>query len=502
MQRKWLMAVVMLGLIAVGACSAWGADAAAPAKKINVLIITGGHGYDQANFFKLFEGYPDIAYTHVDLKAGGEIFDTIDNWNYDAIVLYNFNQKITEAQQANFLKLMDKGVGLLVLHHANGAYNNWDEFWKIAGVTYHFKPWEENGKKMERSGYKGNVNVKVHVADADHPITKGLADFEITDETYCRTTIDPGVHALLTTEEPSSDKIIGWVKTYRKSNVCYLQSGHDQKAYANPNLRTLVVRAVRWVAGQPAEPAAAGAKAGAAAPRLKFFAAPAAEGAARAVRAVVLTGGHDYDQKPFLALFDAMSGITYKHIDQKAGGEAFDNIDDWKYDVIVLYNHNQKITDKQAENLLKLLDKGVGLVILHHAIAAYQNWPEFRKILGGRYHLKDEVDSDGTKHARSQYKHDVDMKVHVEDPKCPVAAGVSDFTIHDETYKGYTVDPQVKVFLTTDDPTSEKAIGWTNTCRKANVCFLELGHDAKAYASKEMQTLYAQAMKWAAGGAK
>ena len=109
------------------------------------------------------------------------------------------------------------------------------------------------------------------------------------------------------------------------------------------------------------------------------------------------------------------------------------------------------------------------------------------------------MDSDGAKHARCQYKHDVDIKVHVADPACPVAAGVSDFTIHDETYKGYTVDPQVKVFLTTDDPTSEKAIGWTNTCRKANVCFLELGHDAKAYASKEMQTLYAQAIRWAAG---
>jgi len=228
-----------------------------------------------------------------------------------------------------------------------------------------------------------------------------------------------------------------------------------------------------------------------------------AEGAAaKKINVVILTGGHGYDQKPFLAMFDAMSGITYKHVDQKAGGEVFDNIDDWKYDVIVLYNFNQKMTDPQAGNFLKLMDKGVGLVILHHAIAAYPNWPEFRKILGGRYYLKDEVDSDGTKHARCQYKHGVDMKVHVEDPACPVAAGVSDFTIHDETYKGYTVDPQVKVFLTTDDPTSEKAVGWTNTYRKANVCYLELGHDAKAYASKEMQTLYAQAIKWAAGGAK
>ena len=227
--------------------------------------------------------------------------------------------------------------------------------------------------------------------------------------------------------------------------------------------------------------------------------APAAP--AKKVNALLITGGHAFDQKQFFAMFDALPGITYKHVEEKVGGEAFETIDDWKYDVIILYNFSRKISDKQAENFIKLLDKGVGLVVLHHAIAAYQDWPEYRKILGARYYLKDETDADGTVHKRCLYKHDVDMKVHIADPKCPVVAGVSDFIIHDETYKGYTVDPQVKVYLTTDDPTSNKEIGWTNTYRKANVCYLELGHDAKAYVSKEMQTLYTQAIKWAASGA-
>jgi type 1 glutamine amidotransferase len=38
------------------------------------------------------------------------------------------------------------------------------------------------------------------------------------------------------------------MKTYRNSRVCYLQSGHDETAYQNPNYRTLVVRAIRWTA--------------------------------------------------------------------------------------------------------------------------------------------------------------------------------------------------------------------------------------------------------------
>ena len=223
---------------------------------------------------------------------------------------------------------------------------------------------------------------------------------------------------------------------------------------------------------------------------------------ARKINIVLVTGGHGFEKQPFLAVFDAMPDVKYTHVEEKVGGEAFENIDDWKYDVIVTYNFNRKINDKQAANFIKLLDKGVGLVVLHHAIAGYQDWPEYRKIIAARYYLKDETDADGTKHARCLYKHDVDFKVHVEDPNCPVVAGVSDFTIHDETYKGYTVDPQAKVFLTTDDPTSTKQLGWTNTYRKANVCYLELGHDGKAYENKNLQTLYAQAIKWAAGGAK
>jgi type 1 glutamine amidotransferase len=93
------------------------------------------------------------------------------------------------------------------------------------------------------------------VADPRHPITRGLADYDFTDETYCRTSVDPGVHVLLTTDEPSSDKTIGWTKTYESARVCYLQSGHDETVYRNPNYRTLVVRAIRWTAG-PARRAA------------------------------------------------------------------------------------------------------------------------------------------------------------------------------------------------------------------------------------------------------
>jgi uncharacterized protein len=223
----------------------------APAKKLHVAVVTGGHPFEKEEFLKLFQGHGDVTYKHLPQKTGGEIFDDISHWPYDVLVLYNFNQTITPAEQKNFLKLLDQGVGLVILHHANAAYKNWPLYAKIAGVQYHFRPWEKDGVKMDPSGYHLNTKFKVHVADANHPVTRGLKDYDFVDETYDRVSVDPGVHALLTTDEPTSEKTIGWTKTYAKSKVCYLQSGHDHVAYGNPNYRTLVVRAIRWTGRTP-----------------------------------------------------------------------------------------------------------------------------------------------------------------------------------------------------------------------------------------------------------
>ncbi len=134
-----------------------------------MAVVTGGHPFQKDEFLKIFQGYDDVTYTHLPQKNGGELFDNISRWPYDVLVLYNFNQQITPEEQKNFLKLLDKGVGLVILHHANAAYRNWPLYSKIAGVEFHFGPWEKNGVKMQPSGAFWYKKFKIHVADPDHP---------------------------------------------------------------------------------------------------------------------------------------------------------------------------------------------------------------------------------------------------------------------------------------------------------------------------------------------
>ena len=109
------------------------------------------------------------------------------------------------------------------------------------------------------------------------------------------------------------------------------------------------------------------------------------------IRVLVVTGGHDFEREPFFAMFQAMPGIQWREAIQPAANDLYAEDEAKKYDVIVLYDMVQTITENQKQNLVRLLkEQGKGLVGLHHCIVDYQDWPEFRRILGGRYYFPSE----------------------------------------------------------------------------------------------------------------
>lgn len=98
------------------------------------------------------------------------------------------------------------------------------------------------------STYQHDVETRVRVVRT-HPVTAGLADFRIIDETY-KMGISPGVTVLLETDVPTSDGPVAWVSPFPKARVVYVQLGHGREAPLHPAFRRLVRNAVRWVAGR------------------------------------------------------------------------------------------------------------------------------------------------------------------------------------------------------------------------------------------------------------
>jgi type 1 glutamine amidotransferase len=225
------------------------ADAAkAPPEKIRVLVVTGGHGFEKEPFFKLFKDNPDITVQAVEhpnaypsLKA-----DAAKQW--DVLVLYDMQANIPDDAKEDFVARLKEGKGLVVLHHALCSYQHWPEYAKIIGGQYYMEKTVLDGVEHPASSYKHDMDFKIQVADTNHPVTRGLKDFETHDETYLGFGVGSESHPLLTTDEPTSSKVIAWSKTYEAARVVYIQSGHDHSGYENPNFQRLLRQGIRWVA--------------------------------------------------------------------------------------------------------------------------------------------------------------------------------------------------------------------------------------------------------------
>jgi len=221
-----------------------------PDTKVKAVVITAGHGFKEKPFFAIFDSFDDIEYAKSNQKDESEIFEDITGWNYDVIVFYNMTQKISDKRRGNFIKLLEKGTGVVALHHSIASFQNWPEYEKIIGAKYYLEATRENGEEHQAGTYKHDERMKVKVVNKSHPITKDMSDFVIKDETYKKCTFESDNKVLLTTDNPTSDGPLCWVRKYTNTRVCYIQPGHGPSAYNNKNYRKLVKRAIKWSAGK------------------------------------------------------------------------------------------------------------------------------------------------------------------------------------------------------------------------------------------------------------
>jgi len=179
----------------------------------------------------------DIEFIREDLDV---FVDNPNQKEYDTIVFYNFHRPYpTDTQAKTILDLTEHGQGIVILHHAILAFPEWDAYSDMCGIN-------------ERSdfGYFPKQTFQVQVADPTHPITEGLTDWEMGDETYTMTSAGDDSTILLTTDHPDSMDVLGWAREYGNSRIFCLQSGHDNVTYSNPNFREVLRRGIQWCAKQ------------------------------------------------------------------------------------------------------------------------------------------------------------------------------------------------------------------------------------------------------------
>jgi type 1 glutamine amidotransferase len=234
--RACLLLFAVIGASNILFCSGCSAQS-----KQKIVIVTGGHDFERAPFFQMFREMPGIEYQEVSHPEANVLYDSLFMDQFDVLVFYDMYQEIDDNQKSAFIELLEKGKGVVFLHHSLASYQAWDEFEWITGGRY-----IESGPEEERSSYTHDVEVPVQVVNEEHPITKGINDFVIHDEVYGNIKVLPQVRPILKTSHPESGEIIAWTNLYRNSRIVYIQLGHDHFAYENSNYRRLVKQAIEW----------------------------------------------------------------------------------------------------------------------------------------------------------------------------------------------------------------------------------------------------------------
>jgi type 1 glutamine amidotransferase len=220
----------------------------------------------------------------------------------------------------------------------------------------------------------------------------------------------------------------------------------------------------------------------------------AAQPAARSagpLRLLVVTGGHPYATS-FYTIFEGYDDLRWDHA--VSNHEAFRSDIRPGYDVLVLYDLSSEISDRERGNLRDFVESGKGVVVLHHAIADYNDWPWwYREVVGGRYVLKAEAGS-----PPSTYKEGVEISAEVV-LQHPVTAGVGRLHLVDEVYGKMWISPDVKVLVKTNHPLSDGPVAWVSPYTKSRVVYIQLGHGPGAHRDPEYRKLVHNAILWTAG---
>jgi hypothetical protein len=96
---------------------------------------------------------------------------------------------------------------------------------------------------------------KVKIVNKEHPITRGVNDFVVTDEQhFVKYEKDPKYILMqsvneegLTWRDQGASSVAGWAYDHGKGRVCYLAPGHVITALWNPEYVKIQTNAVRWL---------------------------------------------------------------------------------------------------------------------------------------------------------------------------------------------------------------------------------------------------------------
>ena len=260
-----------------------------PDRPLRVLVVTGGHRYDEAAFGAMMDELGDEhhwVWATARQPCAQRWFNPTLAGAWDVILCHDVaglhlergEEPVavgpTSQQAAAIVGMLDAGQPLVVLHHAVASWPAWEGWAEAIGARFHYGPGVLRGRPRRGSGYRYGTFPLV-IADKEHPIAKGLGDFELEDELYHFDVLTDVVHPVAfwatdfsgelftytydevcqgipsgATCEPDGigPDLAAWTTTAGASPIAVLTPGDGPAAFVHPGFRQLLTNSILWAA--------------------------------------------------------------------------------------------------------------------------------------------------------------------------------------------------------------------------------------------------------------
>ena len=247
-------------------------------EKIKVLLVDGqnNHGNwpqtsEMMSTYLTESGRFDVDVART--KPQGSDEDFRPNFSDYHVVLSNYNGASWPAEtRADFVEFMKSGGGLVVVHAADNAFSDWQEYNQMIGLGGWGGRNEQNGpyvyynesgeKIIDKSAGRGGSHGRQHefqviVRDSEHPVTAGMptAWMHAQDELYDRLRGPASNMNILATSFADESKggsgrhepMVMTVE-YGEGRVFHTTLGHGNNSQMCVGFITLLLRGSEWAA--------------------------------------------------------------------------------------------------------------------------------------------------------------------------------------------------------------------------------------------------------------
>lgn len=146
------------------------------------------------------------------------------------------------------------------------------------------------------------------------------------------------------------------------------------------------------------------------------------------------------------------------------------------------------LSEAARSRIKRHLEASGGILALHTAAICFDDWPEWRTILGGRWDWR-----------HSSHPPRRPSLIHVLTGSHPIVATATDFEIEDEIYSDLELAEDVKALMTSSRRGVEQPLMWARLVGNGRVVYDALGHDALSITDSVHGSIIRRAAAWATG---